>query len=76
MNKELLTAAKNAHATIASFYAWVDRVEKAGGLTCISGVAEAHAMMKSLKANKARLDTLVTDPLLLAIKETEEEKAQ
>ena len=71
MSKELLTAAKNAHAAIASFYAWVDRVEKAGGTTCIAGVAEAHAMMKSLKGNKARLDALITEPLLAAIKEAE-----
>ncbi len=76
MNKELLTAAKNAHAAIASFYAWIDRVDKAGGTTCIAGVAEAHAMIKSLKNNKARLDTLITEPLLAAIKEAEKEQAQ
>jgi hypothetical protein len=70
--KELINAARNAHAALSAMYQWVDRVDAAGGTTCISGVAEAHAMMKSMKSNRARLDELITEPLLLAIKNAEE----
>ena len=64
---DLLKAATNAVAVIDSFYQWVDRVEKAGGTTCISGIAECHAMISSLKKNKARLGDLVLKPLKTAI---------
>jgi hypothetical protein len=64
---ELLKAAKNAAATIGSIYQWVDRVEASGGATSISGVAECHAMLRSLNNNRERIDKLVIAPLLAAI---------
>jgi hypothetical protein len=64
---DLLDAAVKAHSTIEAFYKWVEMVDEAGGLTSIAGVARAHAMFASLKKNRARIDTLVTDPLLKAI---------
>ena len=70
--KQLIKAATNAHAALAAMYQWVDRVEKAGGTTCIAGVAEAHAMMKSMKENRARFDKLITEPLVAAIEKAKE----
>lgn len=70
----LLTASKNAAATIAAIYQWVDRVEKAGGATSLEGVAACHAMLKSLRTNAARTDKLVIEPLLAAIAEREKGK--
>lgn len=67
MSNDLLKAAVNAQNAIAAVYAWVDRVEKAGGTTCISGVAECHAMLKSLRDQRPRLDKLITEPLAAAI---------
>ena len=72
MSDELLKAAINAQNTISAVYAWVDRVEKAGGATSISGIAECHAMLKSLKSQRARLDKLITEPLDAAIKAARE----
>ena len=54
-------------AVIGSFYEWVERVEKAGGPTCISGIAECNAMIKSLRKNAKRADELVMKPLREAI---------
>jgi hypothetical protein len=66
-NKELLTAATNAAAMLGAVYQWLDRVEKAGGATSISGVAECNAMLKSLRKNAARTEALVMEPLRAAI---------
>jgi hypothetical protein len=65
---ELVKALTNAAATIAAIYDWVDRVEKAGGTTCMEGVAAAHAMMTSLKKNRARVSRLVLEPARWALK--------
>lgn len=67
MSNDLLKAAVNAQNAIAAVYAWVDRVEKAGGTNCISGVAVCHAMLKSLRDQRPRLDKLITEPLAAAI---------
>jgi hypothetical protein len=67
MSDDLVKAAVNAHNTIEAFYKWVDRVEEAGGTTSIEGIAVAHAMFKSLKSNRSRLDKLITEPLQSAI---------
>lgn len=66
---KVLDAAVNAAATIGAIYQWLDRVEKAGGATSISGVAECNAMLKSLRKNAARTETLVMEPLRAAIQE-------
>lgn len=73
MSDDLLKSAKNAIAVIGSFYEWIDRVENAGGTTCISGVAECHAMIASLKKNKPRLNELVIKPLQSAIDQAKEQ---
>lgn len=67
MSDELLKAAKNAAATIDAIYQWVERVEKAGGATSISGVAACHAMLQSLRKNADRTERLVMVPLRNAI---------
>ena len=69
MSDDLVKAAVLAHNTIEAIYQWVDRVEKAGGATSIEGIAVAHAMLKSLNANRSRLDKLVTEPLQKALAE-------
>jgi len=69
MSDDLVKAAVLAHNTIEAIYKWVDKVEKAGGTTSIEGIAVAHAMFKSLKSNRSRLDKLITDPLQNAIAE-------
>lgn len=63
----LYKAAVNAAATLTAIYEWLDRVEKAGGTTSISGVAACHAMLKSLRANEPRLRASVLQPLADAI---------
>ena len=70
-DKKLLKAAVNAAATIGAIYEWLERVEKAGGATSISGVAECHAMLKSLRKNAKRTDDLVIVPLKECIAEQE-----
>lgn len=65
--EELLGAAKNAAATIAAIYQWVERCEAAGGATSISGIASCNAMLKSLRKNADRTETLVMAPLRAAI---------
>lgn len=67
--KTLLEAAVNAVAMLDAVYQWVDRVEKAGGTTCIAGIAECHAMLTSLKKNRKRTDDLIMAPLRKAIEE-------
>lgn len=74
-NDELLDAAKNVAAVIGAIYEWVDKVEKAGGATSISGIASCHAMLTSLRKNADRTDKLVMKPLLAAIKSREEVSA-
>ena len=64
---DLLKAAVNAAALLGGVYDWLERVEKAGGATSISGIAECHAMLKSLRKNAGRTETLVMAPLRAAI---------
>lgn len=64
---DLLVAARNAAATIGAIYEWVERVEKAGGATSISGVAACHAMLTSLRKNAPRTERLVMAPLREAL---------
>lgn len=66
-NDELRSAAVNAAALLAGVYEWLDRVEKAGGATSIEGVAACHAMLKSLRKNKPRVEKLVMEPLRAAL---------
>lgn len=73
MSKELLTAAKNAAAVIAAHYQWLEMVEKEGGATSIAGVAKCHAMLKSLRKNADRTETLVMEPLRAAIAAAEKD---
>lgn len=68
---DLARALSNAALTIEAIYEWVDRVEKAGGTTCMEGVAAAHAMMKSLKKNRARISRLVLEPARQVLRKPE-----
>ncbi len=54
-DKEALT---QALAVLAAIMKMSDHVEKCGGLTCISGVAAAHTMQKSIQKNGPRLAKL------------------
>lgn len=69
---ELLQAAKVAAATLGAVYEWLERVEKAGGTTSISGIASCHAMLTSLRKNAPRVETLVMEPLRKAISDASE----
>ncbi len=69
--KALLTAARNAAATIGAIYEWLERVEKAGGATSMSGIASCHAMLTSLRRNAERTDALVIKPLREALTKAE-----
>lgn len=60
-SKEQIALA-HAAATISAFYQWIDRIDEAGGATSISGVAECHAFLASMKKNRARLEELVMKP--------------
>jgi hypothetical protein len=71
VDKELLTAAKNAAAIIVSHYQWLEMVEAEGGATSIAGVAKCHAMLKSLRKNADRTEQLVMKPLREAIAKAE-----
>ena len=64
---ELLKAATNAAAMLGAVYDFVDQIDKLGGATSISGIAKCHAMLTSLKNNRARAETLVMAPLREAI---------
>ena len=66
-NTKLLKTAVNAVNTITAIYQWVDMVEKAGGVTSISGVAKANAMFASMNKERGRVNSLVIDPLLAEI---------
>ena len=67
LNDELLRCASNAAATLGAIYQWVDRVNAAGGPTCIAGVAACNAMLTSLEKNRKRCDELVIAPLRAAL---------
>lgn len=60
---KLLRAAANAAAALDAIYQWVDRVNAAGGTTCISGVASCNAMLTSLKSNRERMEASIMKPL-------------
>lgn len=64
---DLYKAAVNAAATIGAIYEWLDRVEKAGGATSVSGVAACHAMLTSLRKNAPRTEKLIMQPIRDAI---------
>lgn len=66
-NAELRKALTNAAATIGAIYEWLDRVEKAGGATSISGVAACNAMLKSLRKNADRTEKLIMEPARVAL---------
>ena len=67
MSDDLIKAATNAAAVIGAIYEHLDRVNKAGGATTISGVAACHTMLKSLNGNRDRTEKLVMEPLRAAI---------
>ena len=67
MDKELLTAAHRAAATLQAMYQWLDMVDAEGGATTIAGVAKCHAMLASMRKNRARFDELIAKPLNAAI---------
>lgn len=73
-NEDLLKAATVAAATIGAIYEWLERVERAGGATSISGVAACNAMLTSLRKNADRTEKLVMEPLRAAIAEAERSK--
>jgi len=60
---KLVKAANNAAAILEATYKWLDRVDAAGGATSISGIAACHAMLKSMRANRKRVDELVMRPM-------------
>jgi len=68
-NEKLRIALSNAAETIGAVYQWVDRVEKAGGTTCISGIAACNAMIKSLRKNADRVEKLIMQPAIAALKQ-------
>lgn len=70
-DQDLLIAAKNAAATIGAVYQWLEMVEKEGGATTIAGIAKCNAMLKSLRKNAARTETLIMEPLRAAIAKAE-----
>jgi hypothetical protein len=64
---KLVEALRSAAATIGAVYDWLERVEKAGGATSISGVAACHAMLKSLRKQAPRVESLVMAPARAAL---------
>lgn len=64
---DLLKAAANAGAMLGAVYDFVDQIDKLGGATSIAGIAKCHAMLTSLKSNRARAETLVMAPLREAL---------
>lgn len=74
MGDDLMKVAKNAAATIAAIYQWLDTVEVAGGATSISGIAKCKTMLDSLNKNRPRVEELVMAPLRKAIEEAEGRK--
>jgi len=73
MSDKLLKAAVNASNTIHALYQWLDMVDQAGGLTCVSGVAKGHAMMESMRKQRSRIDSLVMQPLDQELAEAKKE---
>ena len=69
---ELLKAADAAAAMLSAVYQLLDRVNDAGGATCISGVAACNTMLKSLNSNRERAERLVMEPLRQAIARAQE----
>jgi hypothetical protein len=64
---DLLKAATTAAVTLDAIYQWLDRVDKAGGPTCLSGIAACKSMLDSLRKNKPRVESLIMAPLRDAI---------
>jgi hypothetical protein len=71
LETELLATCKASAAVIGAIYQWLERVEAAGGATSISGVAVCNSMLKSLRKNADRTETLVMKPLRDAIAKAE-----
>lgn len=67
MDDKLKTAALNALAALDAIYQHLDRVNAAGGATSLSGVAACNTMLKSLNAQRARMENLVIQPLRAAL---------
>ena len=61
--QKMILALKQAVLTIDAIYQWVDRIETAGGTTSMEGIAVAHAMIASMKKNRARVGSLIAVPL-------------
>ncbi len=71
-DKPVLKAALHALATIDAIYQWVDQVDAAGGATSLSGIAKCHAMLKSLRSNRPRLEREIVAPLREALSKEDE----
>jgi hypothetical protein len=54
-------------AVISAVYQQLERVEKEGGATSLSGIAACNTMLKSLRKNAARVETLVMEPARAAL---------
>lgn len=63
----LVKALETAGAVIGAIYQHLERVEAAGGAASISGVAACNTMLKSLRKNADRIETLVMEPLRAAL---------
>lgn len=79
MNKKpkddpIFTAAVNAACVIVTIYELLDKVEKAGGTSSISGVAACHALITTMRKNKAEIDKSILKPLKAAIEAREARK--
>ena len=68
-NERLRKALTRATATIVGVYQHLERVEKAGGATCIGGIAACNTMLKSMRKNASRIDELVMEPARAALEE-------
>jgi hypothetical protein len=62
-------ALRAAAAVIGSIYQHLERVENAGGATSLSGIAACNTMLKSLRKNASRVETLVMEPARAALGE-------
>jgi len=60
---ELREAATIGAATSEAIYQFLDRIERAGGATSLSGIAACHAMLTSMKKNRSRVIKLVVEPI-------------
>jgi hypothetical protein len=61
-NERMREALTRATVTIVGVYQHLERVEKAGGATCIGGIAACNTMLKSMRKNASRIDELVMEP--------------